>query len=298
VTGAQAARPAEQDRPPGRRERLEGRLRGTPALDPVLSGLARDRALGGSLLAGALAFRLFGVLLPLALLVAVSLGYAAAADSTAPSEIGDSIGIGEAALSSVAESSKLASDKAWAVGIFAVFALIYASVKAVRAVHAVHCLAWKGRVEPIAHPLRGGLGMVAAVIAIGLVWAAVGRARAEIGDGALAIALLAVIPFFAVWLLASMRLPHGDAPPRALVPGALLVAAGLETIQLGTTLVVAKQVERASATYGSLGVAFAILIWLFVVSRILVGSAMLNAARYESRPRAADPARAPSRRAA
>jgi membrane protein len=237
-------------------------------------------------------------LLPLALLVAVSLGYAAAADSTAPSEIGDSIGIGEAALSSVAESSKLASDKAWAVGIFAVFALIYASVKAVRAVHAVHCLAWKGRVEPIAHPLRGGLGMVAAVIAIGLVWAAVGRARAEIGDGALAIALLAVIPFFAVWLLASMRLPHGDAPSRALVPGALLVAAGLETIQLGTTLVVAKQVERASATYGSLGVAFAILIWLFVVSRIVVGSAMLNAARYESRPRGADPARAPSRRAA
>ena len=181
MTGAQAARPAEQDRPPGRRERLEGRLRGTPALDPVLSGLARDRALGGSLLAGALAFRLFGVLLPLALLVAVSLGYAAAADSTAPSEIGDSIGIGEATLSSVAESSKLASDKAWAVGIFAVVALIYASVKAVRAVHAVQCLAWKGRVEPIAHPLRGGLGMVAAVIAIGLVWAAVGRARAEIG---------------------------------------------------------------------------------------------------------------------
>jgi uncharacterized BrkB/YihY/UPF0761 family membrane protein len=95
--------------------------------------------------------------------------------------------------------------------------------------------------------------------------------------------LLAVVPFFAVWLLASMRLPHGDAPWRALVPGALLVAAGLETIQLGTTLVVAEQVERASATYGSLGVAFAILVWLFVLSRVVVGSAMLNAARCEGR---------------
>ena len=43
-------------------------------------------------------------------------------------------------------------------------------------------------------------------------------------------------------------------------------------------LFIAGRIERASETYGSLGVAFTILFWLFVVSRVIVASAMLNAA--------------------
>ena len=281
MTEAQAAGTTEQPRPASRLKRLEGRLNETPVLNPVLSGFTRDRQLGGNLLAGALAFRLFGVLLPLALLVAVGLGAAASADSGAPDEISEQVGIGGATLNSVAESSKLDSDQAWTVGVFAVCALLYASVKAVRAVHAVHCLAWYAEVRPLGHMVRAGFGMIAALAAVGLVWIAVGRARAELGEGAVAITVAAIVPFFAIWLIASMRLPHGGAPLRALLPGALLVAAGLEAIQLGTTLVVAEQVERASETYGSLGVAFAILVWLFLVSRVVVGSAMLNAALWE-----------------
>ena len=52
--------------------RLEARLRAVPASRPAFEALARDRRLGGPLLAGALAFRLFAVLLPLALLAAVA----------------------------------------------------------------------------------------------------------------------------------------------------------------------------------------------------------------------------------
>lgn len=289
MTRTQTARSGSSG-PEGRRERLEGRLRQTPGVDPVLSALARDRQLGGSLLAGALAFRLFGVLLPLALLVAVSLGMAASADGGAAGEIGSAVGIREATLSSVAESSKLSSDRAWAVGVFAVFALVYASMKAARAVHAVHCLAWLGRVEPVPRRVFAGLGMVATIGAIGVVWAAVGRGRAEVGEGAMVLALLAAVPFFGIWMLVSLRLPHRDAPARMLVPGSLLIALGLLAIQLGTTLVVAEQVERASATYGSLGVAFSILIWLYLLSRVIVASAMLNAARWESRSAGGPPA--------
>ena len=56
-----------------------------------------------------------------------------------------------------------------------------------------------------------------------------------------------------------------------------MVGVGLQIVHLGTVLFVSGQVERASATYGPLGVAFTILVWLFVVSRVVVGSAMLNA---------------------
>ena len=56
-------------------------------------------------------------------------------------------------------------------------------------------------------------------------------------------------------------------------------------IHLGTVLFIAGRIERASETYGSLGVAFTLLFWLFVVSRVIVASAMLNAAlAHERRP--------------
>jgi uncharacterized BrkB/YihY/UPF0761 family membrane protein len=40
----------------------------------------------------------------------------------------------------------------------------------------------------------------------------------------------------------------------------------------------ALNIAHWSEFYGSLGVAFTILLWLFIVSRVIVASAMLNAA--------------------
>lgn len=55
-----------------------------PGYEHALGALRHDQRHGGGLLAGALAFRLFGALLPLALLIAVLLGYATTLDRTAP----------------------------------------------------------------------------------------------------------------------------------------------------------------------------------------------------------------------
>ena len=94
---------------------------------------------------------------------------------------------------------------------------------------------------------------------------------------------LAIVAFAAIWLLLEWLLPHGDAHWRELLPGALLVAVGVQLIHLGTVLFVAGRIERSSETYGSLGVAFTMLFWLFVVSRVIVASAMLNAALAHAR---------------
>ena len=51
-----------------------------PGYDQALLAFNRDRRSGGGLLAGALAFRLFGALLPFALLLAVLLGYVSTID--------------------------------------------------------------------------------------------------------------------------------------------------------------------------------------------------------------------------
>jgi uncharacterized BrkB/YihY/UPF0761 family membrane protein len=254
-----------------------------PGFEQALQAFNRDRRSGGGLLAGALAFRLFGALLPFALLLTVLLGYAATLDEQAPAKAGSAVGIGPALLESVAESSKLSSGTRWLVVASALVALLWSATSAARAIRAVHSLAWEGGVGRFGRPLQAALALIATILAAAAVMGAAGWARAELGFGGLLITIATFFAFFAIWLGASWLLPHGDAPWTGLVPGAVLVALGVQVIHLGTVLFIAGKVERASETYGSLGVAFTILFWLYVVSRVIVASAMLNAALWGER---------------
>jgi uncharacterized BrkB/YihY/UPF0761 family membrane protein len=257
----------------------------TPGLEHALAAIGRDRRYGGGLLAGALAFRLFGALLPFTLLVAVLLGYAASVENAAPEDAAEATGISEAVLSSVAESARLSSGTRWVVLASAALALLWAAVWAARAIRAVHCIAWSGSVEAeqLRRPLPAAMTLIGAIVATCAVIAGAGAARAHLGTVGLLIAIAATAAFFAIWLYLERLLPHADAPLHALVPGAVLVAIAVQVVHLGTVLFIGAKVARASATYGSLGVAFTVLVWLYVLSRIIVASAMLNAARWERR---------------
>jgi uncharacterized BrkB/YihY/UPF0761 family membrane protein len=250
----------------------------TPGFTHAAGALRHDQRHGGGLLAGALAFRLFGAGLPLALLLTVILGYVTSVDHDAPQEAGEALGLGSAVLQSVGESARLSSGTRWSVLAFAIVALLWSANSAARAIRAVHSLAWEGRVGRVRRPLRAALVLLAAIAAFAAVVAGAGKARAELGFAGLLVSLVAFVAFAAIWLALSWLLPHGDAGWKELIPGALLVAVGVQLIHLGTVLFVAGRIEHSSQTYGSLGVAFTILLWLFIVSRVIVASAMLNAA--------------------
>ena len=242
-----------------------------------LAAIQRDRHHAGGLLAGALAFRLFGALLPLALLSAVLLGYAQTVDDASTKEAGKAVGIAPAVLSSVAESSRLSGGTRWTVALFALIALVWSAMSAARAIRAAYSVAWSGGVTRVARPLPAALVLIAAIFGIIAVVAGARWARSELGPTGVLIASAAVVPYFAIWLGVSYLLPHADAPLKALIPGALLVGLGMEVIHVGTVLFVAGRIEHASATYGSFGAAFTLLVWLYVVSRVIIASAMLNA---------------------
>jgi uncharacterized BrkB/YihY/UPF0761 family membrane protein len=261
-----------------------------PGIAHALAAIGRDRVQGGGLLAGALAFRLFGALLPLALLLAVSLGYAAASDRDAAEEAADATGISEAVLLSVADSAKLSSGTRWVVLASAALALLWAAIWAARAIRAVHSIAWTGGVERMERPIPAALVLIGTIVAVAAVIGGAAAARAHLGTAGLLIAIAATAAFFGIWLGLERLLPHGDAPLRALMPGAILVAVGIQVVHLTTALFIGAKVARASATYGSLGVAFTVMAWLYIVSRIIVAGAMLNAARWERRdPRPPSP---------
>jgi uncharacterized BrkB/YihY/UPF0761 family membrane protein len=72
-------------------------------------------------------------------------------------------------------------------------------------------------------------------------------------------------------------------PWTALVPGALLFAAGFQGFHLALTLYFAPRAARASMLYGTFGVALTVLVSLFLFARLAVAAAELNATLWERR---------------
>ena len=60
-------------------------------------------------------------------------------------------------------------------------------------------------------------------------------------------------------------------------------------IQIAVLFYFAPRLGRSEETYGALGVAATMLVWLYVVSRLAIGAAFLNATLW-SRAHSAEPA--------
>ena len=102
------------------------------------------------------------------------------------------------------------------------------------------------------------------------------------GIGILATAL-SILPFAALWVLISIHLPHRDASWQALIPGALVFAVGVEVLNIFTAYVLTPWALTKQGTYGALGLAAALLLSLFLISRLVVAAAVLNATLWDRR---------------
>src|SRR5262249_59593648 len=153
-----------------------------------------------------------------------------------------------------------------------------------RALRIAHALAWGAVVPPMKRSWRIALIVIGAALLVYLVVTVVARLKASsrAGDGVV-VAICGVFVFAALWFGISYLLPHGDAPWKALVPGSVLVGVGAMVLHLVTVFYVSYRISRSSSLYGSLGAAIAILAWAYLVGRLLVSSAVLNASLYRER---------------
>ena len=71
-------------------------------------------------------------------------------------------------------------------------------------------------------------------------------------------------------------------PLRALLPGAIVGAIGLEILKIGATVYLPRLIAGSSALYGPLGVVFAILAWLALFARLIVYASTTNTVLYEA----------------
>ncbi len=88
---------------------------------------------------------------------------------------------------------------------------------------------------------------------------------------------------FGLWLWTSKVLPNTKLPWRAMIPGAILGAIGLEALKAIGGIYVPRAVASSSQLYGSIGVVFATLAWLYFFGRLIVYTAVLNVVLHEGK---------------
>lgn len=263
------------------REHIDAARARHGSVDLGFTVVERDSDIGGALLAGALAYRLFVVLLPTALLLVAGLGlYAGASDKT-PSEVAKDAGLSGLIAKEVASA---ASGRArGVVFLLMIPAVLYATATLYRALAKVHALVWHGSARRVPVAPRGILILLGALAFQFAAVAAVGWVRRQDQFGGLAALLVFVVLVGGAWLLVSTQLPHGDAGWRALVPGSLLFGVGLMFVNVFNIYVTTRLVEGRADTYGALGIATALLFSLVLVGRVMIVSAELNASIDERR---------------
>jgi uncharacterized BrkB/YihY/UPF0761 family membrane protein len=237
----------------------------------------RGRQTAASTLAGALAFRFFLTLLPLTLVAVVGLGYLKSVGGT-PNDALKQFGIRGVLATTISHSASFSDPGRTAVLLLGLFATVSGARTAAATLRAIHAIAWG---LPLVRWKRGGRAGLAFLAAVVIAFACAGlaaRARSAAGVGiSLGASVVAACIAGGIWLGASWLLPHRPGIPwTALVPGAVLVGVGFALLQALTVNLVGPKLQQGSKLYGSLGVAFVVLGWLYLIGRILVAAPLLN----------------------
>lgn len=261
--------------------RLEAMRPRSWMVDTAFRAVKRNTDAAGGVLAAALAFRLFLLLLPYVLLVVLGVGVGEWVTSSSPDAVARRAGITGIAASVIADAAKLDGTARLVAFAVTLVAVVGAARALVRALATVHLVVWQMRVRRQSPTLLAVAAFLGGVTVVLLAVLLIGWLRdlsqwfgliAAIGYGAAPAAL---------WLLLARYLPH---PPRvpwtAFVPGAALVAAAATALHVFTVYYITRQVAQKSDQYGAIGVALALLLWAYALGRIFIAAAILTAAAW------------------
>ncbi len=252
-----------------------------PAAEVGWRTFRRDQSIAGSVMASALAYRLFIWILPLTLLLVAGLRPLADASGGDPAEYAEYAGLPGYMAESVGEATSALTP----VGLVAVLVstsvvLLYETYVLLRALRAVSAFGWGVPVRSLRHPVPRTLTLLGLLVGLMAVGAMAGRISEAAGGAPLgwivAIVSLASAPILFV-LMFVLVLPDGAASWTAHLPGAALFYVMVAAIHLFNGLVLYPWVGHKQETYGALGLAAGIMLSLFVTSRALVVSTALNA---------------------
>lgn len=269
--GRQAATTAEQ------------RVPGAPA---VLESLQREHAAAAGLIAGGVAFRFFLWLVPFGLVLAAATSFWVESDPEGVEDAGRHFGIAGAAARSARVAIEEGSHSKWYLLGAGLVLLVWFGMGAARALYVAFRVAWADPAARLRNPLLGSV--VFGLVALGLVSIATAERLVDHATG-LVVSVVTMVGLGAFYVVAAvgimLLLPHRDAPPRALLPGAIAIGVGMNAVKVVVLVWLAPNLEDSPELYGALGAATVFLLWLYVLARLIVSAAFLNATLWDRRLR-------------
>ena len=251
--------------------------------DAGFQAFDREMIHGGGLLAGGLAYRLFLWLLPIGLVGAELLGIWLDVNDDSVEGAAKEFGIGGAAVASTYDAVETNPTNRYLLLALGLALLLWFSLGFVRALQLAYSVAWGVPRPKLRKPLWAVLFFNGLILTIVVASAALAWLRAELGLlGILGIALTMVFQT-AVAVLVMWLLPRRAERWQELVPGAVLIAIGAQLISVAVVFYFAPKIGRSSELYGTLGTASVLLIWLYLIARLITSGAFLNATLWERR---------------
>ncbi|WP_051183836.1 YhjD/YihY/BrkB family envelope integrity protein [Amycolatopsis balhimycina] len=267
--------------------RLHGRLLSMAdrhrSIDVALRVWRRDAEVDGMLVAAALAFRIFIWLLPCGLLLTALLGLTASGGRSL-AELTRRIGMSPLITNVIGQIGAQAEHGWYVTALIGLVPMGVAGIKLGHALDGIHArvrrTAADRRLWPaLARAARYNTAVLGIVVG-NLVAPGVGAA---VGQPILVI----VVSSLALYFGSGAVLLTVEWPPRwcRILPGAALIALGIEGLHLVSVLYLPGQLASASQVFGTLGAAAAILVWLALIARLVVLGQVLNAVLAERGPR-------------
>lgn len=263
-------------------------------------GLARDfatryRRHGGTIMAGHLAFRTFVWLMPLLLVMVAVAGLARSRGVDVGEQAGENLGLGRVLGQTLNTAGEETRETWWQAAPAAVSGLVLGTLGLLSGLTFVFARVWdlpEARIEHKAKALAKLLGAGAIVLAVVLLSSAL-RRHGPVGSLAAVVVIFSVL--FVAFLGLGSLLPHRSREWYWQVPGAAVGALGFLGLQVLAVVYFPAKAASASRTYGTLGIAFVALAYLFLVGNLIVASAIANVVWFEyKRPDQRAPAAVPT----
>jgi membrane protein len=267
--------------PPPEAKGIKAKLYRLPMIGTAVRVNDRYGELKGNNLAASVAFQSFVSIFPLMLVIVAVLGFFAAANVDVAGKIVANLGLSGEAARIISNAVQAASKNRGATAPIGLVGLFWSGLGLVNAVQYTLDQAWQVEDRGMKDKAFGMLWLAgAAILFVGS--AAITTVVNWLPGFAAPLGIAAgVLVSFALWLWTFRVLPNRKLPWRALVPGAIAGAVGMEILKIVGAIYVPRTVAHSSALYGSLGVVFAVLAWLLLFSRLVLYATVLNVIKWE-----------------
>ena len=241
----------------------------------------RYKDLHGNNIAAAITFQAFISLFPLLLVAVAVIGWLSGDGTAIAGSVVKELGLTGDAEKAVVDAVAAARESKKAASVVGLASLFYSGLGLVNALQYGYNQVWQVEERGVKDKAVGVVWLAGAAVVFVAAGAITTLLRWLPGYFAFLGIVVALIVNFGLWVWTSKILPNTRVPWKAVLPGALFAAIGLEILKVVGALLVPRMVANSSQLYGTLGVVFALLAWLFFFGRLIIYSAVVNVVLWE-----------------